>query len=175
MPSTATVDNFAVTDSATGNEILISEVLYIPGEKKVTLTVKPEVLFGPGCTTTRKEGLMYLSGESAASAAVETEIAPAYWCAVDGISVQSIKLYTGGAAVIAPVVGSQMAAKVTVANATGAAQTVSVTLCHNDEVIEGATAEVTVPAYSSAETEAISFTVSQWNEADVIGASLSNI
>ena len=174
-PSTATIDNFAVTDSVTGNEILISEVLYTPGAKQVTLTVEPEILFGLGCTTTRKKELMYLSGTSAAAGPQESELVSLNRCAVDGVSVQSIRLYTGGAAVIAPAPGSQMAAKITVANATGVAQTKRISLYHNDTAIEGATAEVTVPAYSSAEAVVSSFTVSAWSEADVLKAILEDI
>ena len=168
-PSTATVDNFAVTDSATGTELAISEVLYKPGTKQVVLTVEPMVLFGLNCTTTKKEGLMYLSGTSAAEEAKEGVIVSKAWCEVDGVSVQSIELYKSGVAVIAPTAGSTMRAIVTVANATGTAQTKTVSLYQNDTLIEGATAEVTVPA-NSTKTATIEFTVSAWNNGDVLSA-----
>lgn len=113
---------------------------------------------------------MYLSGTSAAEEAVEGEIVSQNRCEVDGISVQSIELYKGGAAVIAPTAGSAMSAKVTVANATGTAQTKTVSLYQNDVLIEGATATITVPAYSTAVTQVINFTVSTWNTGDVLSA-----
>ena len=169
-PSTVTANNFAVTDSTTGQELEISEVLYKPGAKQVVLTVEPMVLFGLGCTTTRKEGLMYLSGTSAAKDAEAGQIVSQNRCEVDGVSVQSIELYKGGVAVITPTAGLIMNAKVTVANATGTAQTKTITLYHNDTLIAGATATITVPACSTVVTDAINFTVSTWNKGDILSA-----
>ncbi len=148
----------------------ITDVIYKPASREVVLTVGPGQVFGLDCTTECKEGLMYKSGASVQTGTIQGEIVPAYMCEVDGISVQSIMLYSGGVGIYHPSANVAFDAHVIVANATEVEQTKEVLLYKNDAVIE--TGSVVIPAYGTARLVLEGLTVQEWNEKDEIKATI---
>ena len=130
-PETAVKENFTVLRPDTGDELAITDAVYIPGSMEMRLMLEPAGLSDTACTVLTSDSLRYLGNTKPASEMTGT-IQRDLHCDMFSVSVQRISLYQDGVRTLIPKPSSPLTVVARVINTSGCKKVKTVLLFLND-------------------------------------------
>lgn len=116
-PSSVKSENFRVYDTNTGDEIEITDTIYIPQTREVVLTLKPEGVLSSMCNIELSAEVSYIDGTSAETTYI-SEVMRNRLCGIFDVSVQEIGVYQDGSLTLTPDMTRAFTVKIRVVNTT---------------------------------------------------------
>ena len=175
IPSTAIPENFEVYDVAQNKAIEVKEVLYVPLENRIVLTVEPNILYGLDCRTVLKPGLIYEDNTSPDNKKISGEISPESICTPYDVSIQSLKLYDSNNNNIFKILPFEsFKVKATIINATDEQQVRRLVLYRNEALNSEIFSKIITVEANKTLTLVCSVGGMNWGSEDILSARLLN-
>ncbi|MBQ7097123.1 MAG: hypothetical protein IJN96_03525 [Clostridia bacterium] len=133
-PCSVTKDNFAVYDNTDFLEVEVKEAVYDPLGKKITLVLKPEMVYN-SYVVYASDDVKDISGNSAAME-YDAEINAAYEVGIDGLSVLDMSFYNEDKKISQPVGTMSLGVNIRVLNSSDSVRDCELRVYLNDSADE---------------------------------------